>query len=117
MKSMTSNGKLLAQDDVDAILAQAGLEGDYDEEAEEEHTPEQNRQFHLKRRTDEEVRDITRSLFNRAFLERESDVAVIWNAAGVIPMQSGASMKIQDVDYMTLGVLHEKHLVIACQRG
>ena len=32
MEGMTTDGKLLAQDDIDALLGEAGIEGDYDEE-------------------------------------------------------------------------------------
>ena len=32
MKNMTTNGKLLAQDDIDALLGEAGIEGNYESE-------------------------------------------------------------------------------------
>ena len=64
------------------------------------------------KRSDNEVKDLMSMLRNKAFLERESDVNVIWNAQGNVPMVSGSHMKIQDLEYVTLGVLYENHLVV-----
>ena len=82
-----------------------------------EYLQEQNK-FSLKsvikfvKRSDNEVKDLMSMLRNKAFLERESDVNVIWNAQGNVPMVSGSHMKIQDLEYVTLGVLYENHLVV-----
>jgi hypothetical protein len=112
MEAMTTSNKLLAQDDVDAILNQAGLEGDYEEGGLKESASEEKRTPRPKRKSDEDVHAITAGLFNKAFLERDEDVCVIWNAAGVMPMEPGTAMRIQGIDCTALGSLHDRHLVI-----
>ena len=102
---------------MDTILAQAGLEGSYDSEGRAAGTGDRRRKSALKRRTDEEVKAITESLFNRAFLERDEGVAVIWNAAGVMPLETGLGIRFKDKDCISLGVLHRRHLVIANVRS
>ena len=113
--SATSD-KLLAQDDIDALLGQAGLEGNYTSEKpgmqEDSPLPKKKSIIKFVKRTDDEVKDLMTMLRNKAFLERESDVNVIWNAQGNVPMVSGSHMKIQDLEYVTLGVLYENHLVV-----
>ena len=112
----TTNDKLLAQDDIDALLGQAGLEGNYTSEnpgkQEASLLPKKKSVIKFVKRSDNEVKDLMSMLRNKAFLERESDVNVIWNAQGNVPMVSGSHMKIQDLEYVTLGVLYENHLVV-----
>ena len=114
MEGMTTDSKLLAQDDIDALLGEAGLEGGYEAEESEKETKPGKKSSPVKfsSTTDNEVREILTSLFNKAFLEREDDIKVIWNASGVIPMASGFDVKIQGIDYVSLGVIHDKHLVV-----
>ncbi len=114
MESMTTNENLLSQDDVDAILSQSGLEGSY---AEKDDTPSpspEKKAVATKPRTQEEARTLSYKLYDKAFLEREKGVSVIWNAAEIMPMESGLNIKIQGKDYLTLGVLNERHIIIGC---
>lgn len=112
MKGMTVADQLLAQEDVDAILTQAGLEGDYGSEGIKGKILAHKRTGTPRTRSDAEVKAITSALFRRTLLERNQRVAVIWNAAGVMSLDSGMGIKIQGIDCVTLGVLHERHLVI-----
>ena len=116
MQGMTTDDKLLAQDDIDALLGEAGIEGDY--EANESDT-QKLPQVHVKKpsirfanKSYEEVKNAMMLLPNKAFLEREDDVKVIWNASGTIPLATGLKMNIQDLEYISLGVLHDFHLVV-----
>lgn len=115
MEGMTTDGKLLAQDDIDALLGEAGIEGDYDEESKQKETPVPPKKTSVVRftkRSNLEVRETIEMLYSRAVLERNNDVKVIWNASGTIPMLTGYNMKIHDTDYISLGTLHESHLVV-----
>ena len=116
MEGMTTNDKLLAQDDIDALLGEAGIEGSYDsEEPEKQNLPTALKKkpvIRFAKRSDDEVKFAFSLLQSKAFLEREDDVKVIWNAQGNIPMVSGLNMKIQDIEYVTLGTLHDSHLVV-----
>ncbi|MBW1721965.1 MAG: hypothetical protein JRH13_08860 [Deltaproteobacteria bacterium] len=114
MESMTTKEKILSQDDVDAILAQSGIEGDYESKPEAEEPSQVDKKvFTTKGRSDEEVRTLSYQLFNKAFLERgEEEVSVIWNAAFVMPMETGLNIKIGGKDYITIGTLNEKHLIV-----
>ncbi len=104
--------KTLAQDDIDALLNEAGLDGGYDEDAEEAPAPEAEPVFVQKERSAKDVVGILADLYCKASLKREKGVQVIWNAMGVLPMNAGMSMKIQGKDYMSLGVLNKNHLIV-----
>jgi hypothetical protein len=116
MDGMTTEDRLLAQDDIDALLGEAGIEGNYETKG----TREKSRLEPLPKTplirflkgSDDDTRVTMSQLRNKAFLERENDVKVIWNAAGTIPMASGFNINIQDREYVSLGVLHENHLVV-----
>lgn len=113
MEGMTTNAKLLSQDDVDAILTQSGLEGSYDQnDGKEAHPANEKKIIPTKQRSQDEAKALSYHLYNKAFLEREEGVSVIWNAAEVMPMEAGQSVRIQGMDYLTLGVLNEKHLIV-----
>ena len=110
---MTTNAKLLSQDDVDAILTQSGLEGSYDQNDEENPHPEKEKKsVPTQKRSRAEAKAISYHLYNKAFLEREEGVSVIWNAAAVMPMEAGLNVKILGKDYLTLGVLNQRHLIV-----
>ena len=107
--------QLLAQDDIDALLGEAGLDGGYDENKKEDLPPPlPSKQSSIKyaKISDKAVQDILYILHTKAYLEREDDVRIIWNASGTISMSAGMSMKIQDTDYTSLGVLFKSHLVV-----
>ena len=108
------DGQLLAQDDIDALLGEAGLDGGYDEDKKEDLLPPPPKQSSIKyaKISDKAVQDILYILHTKAYLEREDDVRIIWNASGTISMSAGMSMKIQDTDYTSLGVLFKSHLVV-----
>jgi len=116
MEGMTTNDKLLPQDDIDALLGEAGVEESYNsEEREKPNLPTALKKkpvIRFAKRSDDEVKFAFSLLRNKAFLEREDDVKVIWNAQGNIPMVTGLNMKIQDIEYVTLGILHDSHLVV-----
>ncbi|MBW2609113.1 MAG: hypothetical protein JRC68_02075 [Deltaproteobacteria bacterium] len=115
MASMTTEGKLLAQDDIDSLLDEAGLEGNYESEEPEKKPPAARKKRSIVRfstKSDYDVQDTIVLLYNKAFLEREDDIKVIWNASGTIPMTTGIDMEIQGTGYVSLGVLHENHLVV-----
>ena len=116
MEGMTTEDRLLAQDDIDALLGEAGIEGRYETKEElqksQPNVPKKTPSIRFTRISDDDVRLTISVLRNKAFLEREDNVKVIWNASGTIPMASGFSINIQDRDYVSLGVLHENHLVV-----
>jgi len=116
MEGMTTDDKLLAQDDIDALLGEAGIEGNYETKGHQEsprQAPRQKAQsIRFIKRSDDDVRFTMSVLRNKAFLEREDNVKVIWNASGTIPMASGFNINIQEREYVTLGILHENHLVV-----
>ena len=116
MEGMTTKAKLLSQDDVDAILTQSGLEGSYEQNDEKGSQPEGKKIVQTKQRSKEEAKALSFRLYNKAFLERENGVSVIWNADEVMPMEAGMSFKILGEDYLTLGVLNEKHLIVGSTR-
>ena len=115
VEGMTTDAKLLAQDDIDTLLGEAGLEGSYDEERKKKQAPAPGKKassVRFTKKTDLDVKGTMEQLYSRALLERDEDVKVIWNAAGTIPMLTGSNMKIHDSDYVTLGTLYENHLVV-----
>ena len=115
MEGMTTEDKLLAQDDIDALLGEAGLEGGYSEKKEappKVKAPAEKPVIRFSSVTDDEVRDTMSILLSKALLERDDDVKIIWNAAGTIPMATGFNMRIQDTEFMSLGTLKENHLVV-----
>lgn len=112
---MTTDDKLLAQDDIDALLGEAGLEGGYDSVKEEKAAPKHTVKKSAVRYsniTDDEAHETMSLLFAKALLERDNDVKVIWNASGTVPMATGLSMNIQNMEFESLGVLKENHLVV-----
>jgi len=118
MEGMTTEDKLLGQDDIDALLGEAGIEGNYETKdsdmgikAPHEKTPS----IRFGKASDNDPRMIISFLRNRAYLERGDDVKVIWNASGTIPMATGFNINIQEMDYVSLGVLHQNHLVVRIQ--
>ena len=118
---MTTNDKLLAQDDIDALLGEAGIEGSYASETPEKKeltlTSKKKAIIRFAKKSDNEVKDLMLLLQNSTLLEREDDVKVIWNAQGTLPMVTGSTMKIQDAEYVSLGVLHDNHLVVKYRPG
>jgi hypothetical protein len=115
MEGMTTEDKLLGQDDIDALLGEAGIEGNYETKdmdkgfkAPHEKPPS----IRFGKGTDNDSIMMISSLRNRAYLERGDDVKVIWNASGTIPMASGFNLNIQEIEYVSLGVLHQSHLVV-----
>ena len=114
---MTTDDRLLAQDDIDALLGEAGVEGNYDainDDASKRKLKihEEKSIIRFTRISDDEVLETMSILQSKAFLARDDDVKVIWNANGTIPMASGFSMNIQEIEYVSLGVLRENHLVV-----
>ncbi len=115
MQGMTTEDKLLAQDDIDALLGEAGLEGGYNSgrQAEPEpKAPENKSGIRYSNVTDDEAHETMSLLFAKALLERDDDVKVIWNAIGTMPMATGFNVRIQDMEFESLGVLKENHLVV-----
>jgi hypothetical protein len=116
MEGMTTEDKLLGQDDIDALLGEAGIEGSYEAKGSQEkpHNDPYGKTSYLKRekRSDDDARFTISFLRNKAFLVRENDVKVIWNASGTISMATGFNITIQDREYISLGILHENHLVV-----
>ncbi len=118
MEGMTTDDKLLAQDDIDALLGEAGLEGGYDtDEPDNNIKPvprknESNSVVRFSNVSDDDVHETMAMLYAKALLERDEDVKVIWNATGTIPMATGFSMNIQEMEFESLGVLKDSHLVV-----
>ncbi len=109
MKGKPTSDKLLAQDDIDALFGQAELEaGCESEEPASEPTEKPVK------RSDEDLKAMLVQLYDKALFERDRDVKVIWNASGNCPMTSGFSINIQGIEYISLGVFHENHLVVRC---
>ena len=115
---MTTDDKLLAQDDIDALLGEAGLEGGYDTDTPSDEVKavprktENDSALRFSNVSDNEVQETMSVLYAKALLERDEDVKVIWNAVGTIPMATGFSMNIQEMEFESLGVLKENHLVV-----
>lgn len=117
MEGMITDDRLLAQNDIDALLGEAGIEGDYETNGLSEkvlHDTYRKNPPSLRfiRRTENDAKIALSFLRSKAFLEREDDVKVIWNALGTVPMASGFNINIQDREYVSLGILHENHLVV-----
>lgn len=118
MEGMTTEDKLLGQDDIDALLGEAGIEGNYETKDSDKGlkaSHEKSPSIRHGKATNDEARMTISILRNRAYLERGDDVKVIWNASGTIPMASGFNINIQEMEYVSLGVLHENHLVVRVQ--
>ena len=115
MEEKTSGGKLLGQDDIDALLSEAGLEGnsESDEEEEEAFSTDSHLNIKEKEKAIGDINIIIDSLCNKACLKRETGVQIIWNASTVFPMVTGLNLKIQGTEYTSLGVLNDNHLVVA----
>ncbi|MBW1861174.1 MAG: hypothetical protein JRJ02_02210 [Deltaproteobacteria bacterium] len=106
---MAEDGKVLAQDDIDSLFSSS------DESEESEEPTEKPLMTSEKKPKEYTVEDVTAwssQLYNMANLKREENVKVIWNALGTLPMTSGFSIKIEGMEYTSLGVLHENHLVV-----
>jgi hypothetical protein len=114
MEGMTTEDKLLAQDDIDALLGEAGIEGNYEtkETTPRPHHSTATPSVRFGKISNDDVMLTISLLRNKAFLERGDDVKVIWNASGTIPLASGFNLNIQEMEYVSLGVLHENHLVV-----
>jgi hypothetical protein len=118
MEGMTTEDKLLGQDDIDALLGEAGIEGNYETKDSDKGlktSHEKSPTIRHGKATSDEARMTISILRNRAYLERGDDVKVIWNASGTIPMASGFNLNIEEMEYVSLGVLHENHLVVRVQ--
>ena len=105
-----TSSDFLGQDDIDALFSHADKGEEPDESLPEKHVLDTLDKS--KRKSDEEVRAMSVQLYNRGYLTREKDVKVIWNASGTLPMNSGIVITIQGTEYISLGILHEKHLVV-----
>ena len=115
MEEITTNGKLLAQDDIDALLGEAGIEENHKSDVvarESSKVPDKKSKIRFSKRTQDDIKTIMNQLYNMAFLEREKDVQIIWNALGTIPLASDIGMKVQGIEYVSLGVLRKKHLIV-----
>ena len=113
---MVTDGKLLAQDDIDALLNEAGLEGDYEDESNQAGGEQQSTStsFPQTRKIPTEQYESTLAhLRERASLEREEGIKIIWNAFKSLPMTAGLKIKIQEQGYVSMGVLEAKHLIVA----
>lgn len=115
MEGMTTGDKLLAQDDIDALLGQAGLEGSYNSDKKAEPPPKAHvnkSAVRFSNVTEDEVHNTISILLSKALLDRDEDLKIIWNAMGTIPMATGFNMVIENIEYESLGVLKENHLVV-----
>ena len=116
MEIMTTDKKLLAQDDIDALLGEAGLEGSYKSEKtdkEKANLPAKNESpIRFNQISLAEARKTLENLFKKTFLERDDEVRVIWNAFGSIPMVKGQKVNIQGIEYISVGTLYENHLFV-----
>ena len=112
---MKTEGKLLAQDDIDVLLGEAGIEGDYDSKKGieiQQNRPIINSIVKFSNVTDDEVHETFALLLSKALLERDDNVKVIWNAGGTIPMAAGFHMNIQNMEFESLGALKDNHLMV-----
>ena len=115
MESMTTDKKLLAQDDIDALLGEAGLEGGYKSDKKEKLSSKAKNDSSVRftKRSMAEAREALEILFKKTFFERkDDDLKVIWNAFGNIPMANGKKINIQGMEYVSVGILFENHLVV-----
>ena len=119
MEIMTTDKKLLEQDDIDALLGEAGLDGGYNSEKGEKFPSrvKKNSPIRFTKKTLAEAREALEILFKKTFLERDDDIKVIWNASGNIPMVTGLELNIQGMGYVSLGILHQKHLMVKTIQG
>ena len=119
MEGMTTEDKLLAQNDIDTLLGEAGFECGYITKNEFDTVPKRstkNSIVKFSNVTDDEVYETMYVLLTRALLERDDHVKIIWNAGGTIPMAIGVIMNIQDIEFESLGVFKKNHLVVK-QKG
>ena len=58
MEAMTTGNKLLGQDDIDALLSQAGLEGEYEEEKVDEEAPDEKPKVLQRQKSNKTNKDI-----------------------------------------------------------
>jgi hypothetical protein len=114
MEIMTTDKKLLAQDDIDALLGEAGLEGGYKSDKTEElpSRVKTDSPVRFTKRSMAEAREALEILFKKTFFIRDDDIRVIWNASGNIPMMQGQRINIQGMEYVSLGILFKDHLVV-----
>ena len=63
-------------------------------------------------RTEEDVENTMAQVYARAILKREEGVRVIWNVLGILPLVSGINIQIEGKDFLSLGVLQGKHLIV-----
>jgi len=118
MADMSANDDLLGQDELDELLKEAGLEGNDAPESPAEKTPVTSKPLANKMAPvpRKDVSGLMECLFNKSCLNREEGIRIIWNASSVFPMNSGITLKIEGQDYISLGALHENHLIIG-RRG
>jgi len=114
MEDQNDDGGVLAQDDIDSLLGEAGMEGDDGEgkNADTSVPAKDDSVFSSVKMSNLNVRETMEALYSRAAHERNNDVTVIWNASGTLPMLKGYNMKIHDTDYVSIGTLYENHLVV-----
>ncbi|MBN2123563.1 MAG: hypothetical protein JW821_04675 [Deltaproteobacteria bacterium] len=112
MEGMTTSGKILSQDDIDSILDQGG---NALEDSEECNAVAHRAPAFTPEISKEAFQRILEDLYRRGALKRETGVTVIWNAHGNFPMASGVKMSINGMDYVSLGVLYDQHLVLECR--
>ena len=109
---MAADGKILEQDDIDALLAEAEDFEESEESKETTEEPEKKRFKASPKRSDEEVKAMSFQLYNKAFIKRDEGTQVIWNAKGIFPMEKGVNLNIRGKSYVSVGVLNENHLVV-----
>ncbi|MBN2061591.1 MAG: hypothetical protein JW882_14360 [Deltaproteobacteria bacterium] len=114
MDIMTTDKKLLKQDDIDLLLNEAGLDGGYKPEKTakpplrvKNHSPVSFTNMKLS-----DSREALEILFKNTSLERDDNIKVIWNASGNISMATGMELNIQGTGYVTLGIFHKNHLMV-----
>lgn len=132
MEGTSADGAILAQEDIDVLLDQADkieeLEGSPKEDVDDLPSPDDKEEISTSedfpeersltsegkppRRSDEDVKAMLFQLCNKAFLKRDEGIQVIWNASGTFPMTSGLGIKIQRMEYVSLGVLNKNHLIV-----
>ena len=112
---MSADGQLLAQDDIDSLLNEAGVGGGNEPEESTEPEPEKKPPPTIEpiQRTEEDVENTMAQIYDRAILKREEGVRIIWNALGILPMIPGIDVEIEGKDFLSLGVLQGKHLIVS----
>jgi hypothetical protein len=129
-----ADNQILGQDDIDALLAQTEKTTDPEKPAEDALTAplKQQEKSDLSdefsdgpatkkgrksiRRSNEKAKEMSVQLYQKAILQRDAGIKVIWNASGVLPMAEGLRMKIKGIEYVSMGVLHDRHLVVGDKR-